>query len=225
MSTDVELPDDNQTRTSAGRRSGQSVELIPFQEDEDYALLGEWSASAAGVYLNGQAEFPTAEQIKAMVAHSKARTGYLMIKTLEGQRIGAIEWSPKRYFDSYAMGMVVGDPSLWGRGYGAEAAILGLEMLFHDFNAHRVEVMVGAYNKPMMEVLTGGFVQIEGVLRDYYFLDGEYHDAVVGSILRHEYYDPSAAARLRPRDIIPASEKREARELLRKYLADHPLAT
>lgn len=224
MSTNVEQPGNDQVHTSTSRRRGQSIELVPFGEDEDYALLAQWVASAAGTYMVGQPQFPTAEQVKAALLGGRSRTGYLLVKTLDGHKIGAIEWQTKKYNDSYTLGTIVGDTGLWGRGYGAEAAMLALEMLFHELNAHRVELTAGSYNKAMMEILTAGFIHIEGVLRDYYFLDGEYHDAVVGSILRSEYYNPPAEWNIRPRDVIPASEKRVARELLRKYLADHPLA-
>jgi hypothetical protein len=55
--------------------------------------------------------------------------------------------------------------------------------------------------------------------KDYYFVDGQYHDALIGSILRNEYYavrEPSA--------IIPAEDKEAARRIAAEFLEKNPIA-
>ena len=72
-------------------------------------------------------------------------------------------------------------------------------------------------------MLCSGWVHVDGILRDYYFLDGTYHDAVAASILRDEYYNLRNSVRMAPADIVPREEKEKARELLAKYLTDNPI--
>ena len=55
-------------------------------------------------------------------------------------------------------------------------------------------------------------------MRDYYFLDGAYHDAVIGSILRDEYY-----AMTRPAENVPRADVKEARRILGEYLEKNPI--
>lgn len=59
---------------------------------------------------------------------------------------------------------------------------------------------------------------IEGILRDHYFIDGEYHDAVVSSILRDEFYEYPETDSI---DSIPKEEKRAIRQELNEYLSDY----
>jgi hypothetical protein len=102
--------------------------------------------------------------------------------------------------------------------------MLLLDYLFHERNAHRVQATTALFNKHSMSVLTRGEFVLEGVLRRYYYLDGEYHDATVWSMLREEYY--AIAARMQQKnpeltvtDLVPAADKAEARRLLADYLA------
>jgi RimJ/RimL family protein N-acetyltransferase len=200
---------------------GQSVELVPFADDEDFALLAEWSASPAASYGQGAPRFRTLDEVKASVG--KPGSGNLLVRTMDGRKIGMVEWQQQAYTNSFTVGVIIGDPSLWGQGYGFESVSMLVEMLFHAFNAHRVQMATGLFNRSMVEILTRGFIRVEGVLRDYFFLDGEYHDMLIGSILRREYYAMRESGSLGPTDVIPATDKQEARQLLEKYLADHPI--
>jgi hypothetical protein len=123
------------------------------------------------------------------------------------------------------IGGAIGDPELWSRGYGAEAFDLLIDHLFHARNAHRVQFTTAMYNKNVLRLATrAGFV-LEGVLREYYYLDGCHHDAVVWSLLRSEYYgvvehlkrtDPDFALP----ETVSESDKVEARRIVAQYLAD-----
>lgn len=198
---------------------GELVSLVPVGDD-DYRLLATWAASAANTYSSGSSEFASEDTLRTALRDSGGT--YLMVVTRDGRRIGAVNWRRMSYHGSYTVGNTVGDSELWGVGYGVESIALLLEHLFHARNAHRIHFLTGTHNKPMVQIFTQGLITIEGILRDYFFVDGEYHDAVVGSILRHEYYDP-ANAEFTPRDVIPAEDKATARALLRNHLARHPI--
>ncbi|MFE1167440.1 GNAT family N-acetyltransferase [Nocardiopsis sp. NPDC058789] len=74
-----------------------------------------------------------------------------------------------------------------GRGYGTEATDLVLEYAFATAGLHRVALEVFAFN-PNAErsYARSGFVR-EGVWRQHLRWDGAWHDAVLMSILDHEY--------------------------------------
>lgn len=200
---------------------GDLVLLRPLTGDEDYQLLSEWASSSPGMYSSGRHQFFNAESLK--LAADPDGMKFLMVDNIEdGRTVGAVNWRPMAYSGSFTVGNVIGDPELWGLGYGVESVSLLLDHLFHSLNAHRIHLLAGTYNKPMMQIFTNGLFVVEGVLRDYYFLDGEYHDGVVGSLLRDEYYALIGPAGSSRANLIPDVEKRQAKALLRDYLDATP---
>ncbi|MGH3858430.1 GNAT family N-acetyltransferase [Actinokineospora sp.] len=186
--------------------------------DPDYELLVSWLDGTAGVYANGGSPFCTAAELKEQT--EAGGSTYLMVVTPEGERVGAVSWRTLSYIGNYSVGLVIGDPAAWTKGYGAAAWGLLLKHLFHTLNAHRVEVTTGVYNRETMKIVARGILTLEGILRDYAFIDGEYHDIVVCSLLREEY-DVLAArgvfGKIGPQ--LSAEEKEKALKLLLDYLA------
>ncbi|MFE6738010.1 GNAT family N-acetyltransferase [Streptomyces tubercidicus] len=185
--------------------------------DEDFQLIADWSGSTVSTYSSGSPQFLSAEVLRQAV--QQGGMNYLMVVTHEGQRVGAVNWGPLAYGGSYTIGSAIGASGLWTQGYGVEANVLLLNYLFHAKNAHRVQLTLGMHNRHMVQIITHGGFTLEGVLRDYFFLDGQYFDAVVCSLLRQEFYELARASELGlAADVIPADEKAEARELFLEHL-------
>lgn len=193
-----------------------SVTLGPVTDD-DYDLLSRWAASKSWVFANGSQQYLSPAEFKSFV--EGARDQFLMVRISDGRAIGAVSWRSSKYPASFEIGAMIGDAELWQSGFGIESVISLIGKLFDSQHAHRVEFVCGVFNKAAIQACCAGLIHIEGVLRDYYYLDGAYHDAVIGSILRDEYY-----AMTRPRETVPAAEKEEARQILRDYLEKNPLA-
>lgn len=193
--------------------------------DSDHDLMAGWSSGPAGVFSNGTRQPVSGAQMRQVLGQATAAgMQYLMIVTRDGRRIGAVNWRCLSYPGNYQMGAVIGDPRLWNLGYGMDAGIALMGHLFHTLRAHRAELLVGMFNRNMMRVVTKGYMTMEAILTDYFFFDGEYHDAVVCSILRDEYTRLAAAGAFGPRArqrLIPAQEQAEARQVLVDYLAGH----
>ena len=194
------------------------LEISPISCEEDYELLARWSAASSGALANGCHEYSRPGDFRAVAEEGAVQ---ILIVRADGQPVGAVTWEPQRTPGNYTVGVIIGVHELWGGGHGINAVAGVLEYLFHSKNAHRVQITSAAYNKTMMKAFRSGFIHIEGILRDYYFLDGEYHDAVIGSILRDEYYGRLRAA---VTDMVTAADKDEAYRILRKCLADRPIA-
>ncbi|MFI6575503.1 GNAT family N-acetyltransferase [Nocardiopsis sp. NPDC050513] len=89
--------------------------------------------------------------------------------------------------------VALNDMAFTGRGYGTEATDLVLEYAFTVAGLHRVALQVFDFNgNAQKSYERSGFVR-EGVWRDHLYWDGEWHDAVLMSILAHEYADLRAA--------------------------------
>ncbi|MED1311011.1 GNAT family protein [Bacillus paranthracis] len=196
---------------------GHFVQLQALEE-EDYNLFSKWvRPSKISALARGSQDFATVREIKMDIESGNTR--YATVLTHEGEKIGFISWQPLKYEGSYVLGGVIGDSNLWDMGYGAEASILIMDYLFHFKNAHKIQFINGLYNLRTIRFLMKNNVAIEGILRDHFFLDGEYHDAVVSSILRDEYY--AAGEGEQPEDMIPKIEKEQIRTELYEYLNNY----
>lgn len=73
-------------------------------------------------------------------------------------------------------------------GIGAAAEIVFIDELFTKYPIRKVYNHVYAYNKQSLKSnLDGGFA-IEGQLKEYRYLNGEYHDMFILAITRKEFY-------------------------------------
>ena len=193
-----------------------SVALTPITE-HDYELLSKWSSSPSWVYASGTMQFMSPSEFKEFTR--RVKDTFLIVRTAEGQAIGTVSYRATGAPGNFVVGSMIGDAEMWGMGFGVESVMLLVDILFNSKNAHRVEFTCGLYNKGAVHNFCSGFMQIEGILRDYYFIDGTYYDAVVGSVLRDEYY-----AMMPTSETVPAAEKNEARKILDEHLRSHPIA-
>lgn len=120
---------------------------------------------------------------------------YFVVATRTGDDIGFAEWRwvGQRVARNVSIGVIISDASLWLQGFGAEAIDAVIEELFYTHDAHRIEFLTAMSNVPMVNMLArrGGPV-LDGILRQYYYVDGQREDALVWSILRAEFDDFSA---------------------------------
>ncbi|MEV5988234.1 GNAT family protein [Streptomyces sp. NPDC052051] len=185
---------------------------------EHFEQLAQWASERSGAYSSASTDFVSGEELRDYSQQSGHQ--YLAVVTHDGaQLVGVVDYSQATYSGNYEIGINIGEPERWSSGYGADALGLLLRYLFHAKNAHRVQGVVGLYNKRSIQlVCTRGFT-IEGLLRDYFFLDGSYHDGVAISMLRDDYYAVFCAEGNSDVDSVPAQERLQAREAVERLLS------
>lgn len=195
---------------------GNLVRLRAIKED-DYYSIGKWlTPSIVSSLGRGANDFVQVDDLKKDIENG--RTQYAMVLTHDDERIGFVSWEPLKYEGNYMLGGIIGDQEKWDNGYGAEASLLIMDYLFHQKNAHKIQFINGLYNLRSVRFLIKNGVVVEGILRDHFFVDGEFHDAVISSVLREEYYqDPNN----HPLDTIPSAEKEKVRKEIYEYLNSH----
>ncbi|MEU7254405.1 GNAT family protein [Streptomyces rimosus] len=191
--------------------------------DQDYELMAQWFGpdSAAAVMAATEGDVVTAEDFRKLDHTGGLRQ--FAVRDGEDRTVGAVHYKAQGPVGGYVLGGAIGDPELWRRGFGAEAFDLLIDHLFHARNAHRVTFTTALYNKNVMRLVTGVGFTLEGILREYFYLDGRHHDGAVWGLLRHEYY--AAVEELKRTDptfvlpdTIPEADKAEARRLLAEYI-------
>ncbi|MGR9049814.1 GNAT family N-acetyltransferase [Halobacillus faecis] len=81
------------------------------------------------------------------------------------------------------------DQKYWGHGYGTESISLFVRYGFEMLNMNRIGLDVFSFNDRALKCYKNLGFQEEGRLRDDLFYDGKYHDSILMSILKREFYE------------------------------------
>lgn len=85
------------------------------------------------------------------------------------------------------LGITIGDPACWSRGYGTDAVRLLVGFGFDTMNLHRIMLNTFDFNeRGIAAYRKAGFVE-EGRRRQAHYRAGRYGDTVVMSVLQHEH--------------------------------------
>lgn len=174
---------------------GHRLTLRPFGPD-DGPHLRRWHADGAVMRWWGERlPIPVDADLDAAFAPG-GRFGRfdpsgafcIVIRGDVSRPIGLIQYEGSAPRDRRAqLGLLIGEPDAWGRGYGPEATILLLNWLFNHRNLHRVWLTVQANNPRAIRAYDKvGFVH-EGTFRAHNFYDGRYHDERVYGILAPDF--------------------------------------
>ena len=106
----------------------------------------------------------------------------------DGQYIGYCSLMDlQNRYGNLELGIMIGDRTYWGRGYGRDAIHLLLEYGFRYLGARRIALTTHAKNERAIRCYQAcGFVE-EGRPRKVVWIEGEYTDLVDMSILRDEW--------------------------------------
>ena len=112
----------------------------------------------------------------------------LAIETQDGVHIGNLDLHQPHPEDRKAgLGIMIGDKAYWSNGYGTDAIVTLLRFGFHEMNLNRVYLHVFDFNERAISCYKKCGFQMEGRLRQNYFVGGRYCDVFVMGILRSEF--------------------------------------
>lgn len=156
----------------------------------DAALIARLTTQSDAASQIGLRGGPADDEQGLRDAIASGSVHFLIVSTLEGNPIGLVEWrwSGQRVARCAHIGIMITDPDLWSLGYGAEAIDNAIEELFYTHDVHRIEFLTAMSNHRVASLLARGRGPvIDGILRDYFYADGRFEDAVLWSILREEF--------------------------------------
>lgn len=157
---------------------------------EDYSTMAQWSTNAEYLrLLDGDPVRPETPEYFAQFKSTETSVN-MHIRTLaDDTLIGFmglfnIKWPSL----SAGLGMAIGDPAFWGKGYGTDALRLMLHYAFDELNLFRNYLDVLSYNTRAIRLYEKvGFVR-EGIQRQAFKRDGRRWDVYSYAILADEYY-------------------------------------
>ncbi|RLC66916.1 MAG: N-acetyltransferase [Chloroflexi bacterium] len=171
---------------------GDKVRLRPIERD-DLPRFVEWfSDPEVRYYLAVYLPFSMAQEERwfedLQERIERQETLVLAVETRDGVHIGnvglhSIDWKNR----SAELGIVIGEKTYWGQGYGTDAIRTLLGLVFGEMNLHRVFLRVDADNGRGIRCYEKVGFQREGTSRQAVFKQGAYQDQHVMSILCSEF--------------------------------------
>lgn len=130
------------------------------------------------------------EWYKEYCKNKETHRGFnLAIETKEGKFLGTLGanhiYSKNRVAE---VGIFIGDKEYLGKGYGSDAMMLLLKLLFDEMNINKVSLKVFGFNKRAIKSYEKCGFKTEAVSRESIYRFGKYHDEYVMSILKDDFY-------------------------------------
>lgn len=85
------------------------------------------------------------------------------------------------------VGILIGDRTKWGKGYGGEAFRAVVDFLFREEGMRKVTAGTMASNKAMMAVMDRAGMEVECRRARHFLLEGDEVDLVHGAIFREQW--------------------------------------
>lgn len=160
-------------------------------EDTDF-IFQHFSDTALNQFLMDEppvTEYSQAQEIVKFYVEPSEKTynRWIIIRKTDLQPIGTCgyhKWD-KRYYRA-EIGYDL-SPKLWGEGYMSEALREAITYGYGQMELNRVEALVYVENHRSISLLKRlGFIE-EGMLRDYFYLNGIFYDHYLFALLQREW--------------------------------------
>lgn len=124
------------------------------------------------------------EWIEAILNDRTNRNVYFAIETIDQSKlIGYFQLKNIDWISKVAwLGVVIGEKSSRGLGFGKESLEMGLKYASNYLNLRKISLEVIVENKAAIHLYEKiGFIH-EGTLKDHFFFSGQYHDIFLMSL-------------------------------------------
>lgn len=182
---------------------GELVQLISVEPEQHAAFFSRWSHN--GEYMRNLDGDPirlwspqgTQKWLKDETSADKPNMILFMIQELATEQvIGFVDLSAFQSVHRNAwVGIGLGEPSYWGRGYGTDAMRTLLRYAFSELGLHRVTLTVFEYNERAIRSYQKVGFMAEGRYREFIHRDGRRWDMIFMGILREEWEHIKASNR------------------------------
>jgi RimJ/RimL family protein N-acetyltransferase len=171
--------------------NGERV-LLRAIEDEDLPALARW-ANDLEVEVLGGGDPPTPQSVERVKAEHARRQkespdDVNFAIEVDGNLIGMVAlFRTDTTARTSELGIVIGERSYWGKGYGQDAIRTVVGYGFRHRNLQRVWLTVTETNDRALNAYKRcGFIE-EGRLRQHVWNDGAHRDTICMGVLREEW--------------------------------------
>lgn len=116
-----------------------------------------------------------------------SRQTFMVVSTKDSQPIARVWYFNLNTQNRSAQVDILVDPAARREGHGAESMRILCRHLFEQRGLNRIYAYAAQDNHAGVALLDKAGFTREGTLRQFYFYDGEYHDAILSAVMRFEY--------------------------------------
>jgi RimJ/RimL family protein N-acetyltransferase len=182
--------------------TGKFVRLSAYDPAEMSKAFPRWNRNSEYFRLLNSSGQPM-QSAKAALKWMEEEVGelspasyYFSIRTLEDDRLigelalDVVNWSGGDAF----VGLGIGEPEYWGKGYGTDVMKVLLRFAFSEVNLRRVTLSVFEYNPRAIRSYEKAGFRHEGRMRKVLNKEGKRWDVLFMGILREEWIEQPHAA-------------------------------
>jgi RimJ/RimL family protein N-acetyltransferase len=182
-------------RMNANLLKGELVRLSTGEPELLASMFSRWGRNTDYVRLldNDPPMLWSAKKVKEWIEKDLDKDNpneffFSICKLDDDQMIGFIglfglNWSQGETW----VGIGVGEPVFWGKGYGTDAMRIVLRYAFTELNLHRVSLGVFGYNTRAQKSYEKAGFRLEGRERLHLNREGERYDLLIMGVLREEW--------------------------------------
>ncbi len=108
--------------------------------------------------------------------HNQSERRFILMD--DKQTVGLVELVEIDLIHRNAEFQIIIDPQSQGKGYASIATKLAIEYAFTILNLHKIYLLVDKKNDKAIHIYQKTGFQIEGELKEEFFINGSYHDAI-----------------------------------------------
>jgi len=162
-------------------------------EDTDF-IFHHFSDPQVTQYLMDEPPVATIEEAQGIIdffldPESKTHNRWGIIRKTDQRMIGTCGFH--KWVKSYYRAEIGYDlaADCWGQGYMKEALRAAINNGFERMDLNRIDALVYVDNPRSNGILKRFGFKLEGVLRDYFYLDGNFYDHNIYGLLRRDWKD------------------------------------
>ncbi|MFD6442743.1 spermidine N1-acetyltransferase [Peribacillus sp. NPDC060186] len=119
--------------------------------------------------------------------HDQGERRFIVKK--DDEMLGLVELVEIDYIHRRAEFQIIIDPKYQGHGYAVIATRLATDYAFSVLNMHKLYLVVDKKNEKAIHIYKKVGFSVEGELRDEFFIDGSYHNAIRMCIFQQQYLE------------------------------------
>ena len=167
---------------------GKKVILRPLDKEKDLGVVLKWVNDPE---LRQFVSFflpLTKKQQEEWFDKRREDEIVLAIETKQGEFIGTIGLHRiDNRHRTATTGTLIGEKSFWSKGYGTDAKMILLNYAFNTLNLRKIKSRAFATNSRSVNYSKKCGYEVEGILKNEYFINGKYVDEICLAVFRKNF--------------------------------------
>lgn len=175
-------------------KQGIKTRLAPFGR-EHFKKWIEWQEDPENLDFFRNFNFPLSIDEMEMFYTSSVlgqfdKKFFVIYSIKENAPIGMIHLIEiNRQARKLEIGILIGEKGFRGKGHAFDALVVLCDYIFNRLNLNKVYIRIMESNKRLIQFCKRGGFEVEGVLKEEVFQDGDFHNQVYLALFRKTFID------------------------------------